>query len=176
MMHCLRRQFRFKCVCVSVWLWGRVCSPVSVVCSRVLMCVCPQGLCQFFKNNRLMDRERGSLQENKEKYNHNRLKCCFFSLRPSLDLHCSPSEAQRVTAGHFSCSGLFSPSVFPLHMICVKLLRFSAAAARWYRWKEPLQPISYSVIREGCVGYWQLLHTTEYIIAGRAAKVEIANI
>lgn len=82
-----------------------------------------------------------------------------------------------IDAGHLrqrellqaTTSGFFPP-VVSLQMISVKLLRFSVAAARWYRWKEPLLPISYSVIREGCVGYWQLLHTTEYIIAKITGK------
>lgn len=42
--------------------------------------------------------------------------------------------------------------------------------------KRAITAISYSVIREGCVGYWQLLHTTEYIMAKMAGEVKLANI
>lgn len=72
-------------------------------------------------------------------------------------------------------SGPFLFLVLGLQVICAKLLRFSLAAAWWYRWKEPLLPISYYVITESCVGYWQnLLHYTIYLGAKIAGRVEKA--
>lgn len=161
-------------VCVALW----ACLFTCCVFKGVKACLYTRAV-PGFRSNRLIDKERRSLQTKKNGSHSQWLKQYFSFYGSVCTFRCIHLlviwSTKRVTASP-GCFFFFPHCFYCAHMICVKVLRFSVAAARWYQWKEPLQPISYSVIREGCVGYRQLLHTTEYIIAEMAGKVELANV
>lgn len=160
------------------------------VCARVCMCLCnsqgmffhlfflwiqvcwclrARGLCQFLKVS-LIDKQSHPLQAKKNG---------SLSVWPMTDWHFSaPFVAQSALYVHrdsgrlkWGKTELGFKKIYPRRMIFIDMLRFSVAAARGYRWKEPLQAISNSVIREVCAGYWRLLCTTQYSVPKLTANI-----
>lgn len=127
---------------------------------QVCWCLRARGLCQFLKVS-LIDKLSHPLQTKKNG---------SLGVWAMTDGHFSvPFVAQSALYVHrdSGClkrgkTELGFKKIYTRRMIFIDMLRFSVAAARGYQWKEPIQAISNSVIREVCAGYWRLLRTTQY--------------
>lgn len=156
------------CFC-ALYVALRACLFTCSFCvlKGVNVCV-PTRAVPVFKSNHLIDYERHLLQTKKNGSHNHCLKQYFSLLWFSLDFVCihlvirSKKELPLLWAAFFLyCTDDLSKSA-EVFCGCSSLISV----------KRAITAISYSVIREGCVGYWQFLYTTEHIMAKMAGEVK----
>lgn len=153
MMHCLRGRL-WKQLCVLEWTKcvcssRCICSPVCFCVFKGVkscMCVHPGGSVPLFKNNDLIDGKRRLQQREKKRAS----KASFPS---SFYYYYLCELLAKVVAS------ATSPGTFPQFLVCEWfLLNGWGFLGLWLddiSAKSHYCQLAYSVIREGCVGYWQ---------------------